>query len=322
MSSLKSPQKFVSFALLLGLSACSDATQFTERSLPYTLDAIAEEESPQGMERGESSLDPAETSSSEGEEIEPLIVYEGQIDPLEGEEKLAGGAPSGGSEPEDSSQSQQNQTSGGSGNKQKTADSSGSGSTGNETGGSGSTGNETGGSGSTGSIGTSSVPMLFSECVNNPQKAIIAQVYPLPEDTQKLPDFSNLMPIGDDVCITQLNITERQFTEGFPGVPELFEWFGLDMYFNVNVPSSGTYTFTLKSDDGAQLFIDGQKVVDNDGLHATKEVSANKYLSKGMHSFHIKYYQGPRYHIALELFWKVPGANNRSYIPESYLSRP
>lgn len=165
-------------------------------------------------------------------------------------------------------------------------------------------------------------PGLFQRCVDQPSHAIVARVYPLMVNTQNLPDFATLEPVGDEVCLSQLNITKRAFTEGFPGVNELIEWFGLDINFKVNVPTSGTYTLTLSSDDGSLLFIDGKPVIDNDGLHETRERSANVYLSAGQHNFHIKYFQGPRYHIALELFWKAPGASTRSYIPQNLISRP
>ncbi|NQV33026.1 MAG: hypothetical protein HQ515_10045 [Phycisphaeraceae bacterium] len=39
---------------------------------------------------------------------------------------------------------------------------------------------------------------------------------------------------------------------------------------DIVVPISGEITFYLRSDDGSQIFIDGQMVVDNDGLHGTE----------------------------------------------------
>ncbi len=163
---------------------------------------------------------------------------------------------------------------------------------------------------------------LFSLCADMPKNAIVAQVYPLQVNTNNLPDFASLTPVGEDICLEQLNISKRAFTEGFPEVEQLIEWFGLDINFKVEVPASGTYTFTLSSDDGSLLFIDNNSVINNDGLHEVKEKSAAVYLTKGSHTVHIKYFQGPRYHIALELFWKVPGAASRSYIPTALMSRP
>ena len=152
-------------------------------------------------------------------------------------------------------------------------------------------------------------------------KAIISQLYQLPAQTNKLPDFSTMTAVGD-VCVSQLNIADRDFTQGFPGVSEIFEWFALDMRFKVTIAAAGNYQFFLNSDDGSIMEVDGSKVIDNDGTHSQKEVSGSKYLAAGVHDFHVKYYQGPRTRIALELFWKTPGSNNKVYIPARVMSRP
>lgn len=329
MLSIKRVNRFVPLGLLLGLTGCSDATQFTEKTQAYSLDAAND---PYAIKQ-DTSLDPTANTKTEStpdvvtnEATHDGIVYEGSLEDTKNQE-----APKEPSAPEilASNDTQSGQTASNSGSEGapvavSTTSSGGSNGTSEGTIGGGSGTGSTPASTSTdpSEPQTSPAPMLFSDCVSNPSQAIVAQVYELPVNTSKLPDFSKLIPAGDDVCLPQLNISERIFSEGFPGVPDLFEWFGLDINFKVEVPSSGNYSFTLKSDDGAILYIDGQKIVDNDGTHATKEVTATKNLSKGFHSFHIKYYQGPRYHIALELFWKTPGALERSYIPEAYLSRP
>lgn len=163
-------------------------------------------------------------------------------------------------------------------------------------------------------------PTLFADCEESPEKAIVADLFQLPEGSRRLPDFSTLNSLRT-VCLSQLNIKDRQFTEGFPGVEELFEWFALDMKFQVNAPKKGNYDFTLLSDDGAIVYIDGLKVIDNDGLHAVLEKKARVFLEAGQHEFHVSYYQGPRVRIALELYWKVPGTSSKVYIPASAISR-
>jgi hypothetical protein len=162
---------------------------------------------------------------------------------------------------------------------------------------------------------------IFSECSAHPDKSIVSQLYQLPSQTSKLPDFSTMVPVGD-VCVGALNIADRDFTQGFPGVSDIFEWFALDMHFKVTVPAGGNYQFFLNSDDGSILYIDGVKVIDNDGTHSQIEKSGSKQLAAGVHDFQVKYYQGPRTRIALELFWKTPGSNNKVYVPASVMSRP
>ncbi|HYX31568.1 MAG TPA: PA14 domain-containing protein [Oligoflexus sp.] len=161
---------------------------------------------------------------------------------------------------------------------------------------------------------------LFADCEDSPDKGIVAELFELPANTSRLPDFQTLSSLRT-VCLSQLNIQDRQFSEGFPGVENLFEWFALDMKFNVNVPRNGIYEFSLVSDDGAILWIDNAQIINNDGLHEVTEKKARIYLEAGSHAFRVAYYQGPRWRIALELFWKIPGASTRTYIPANAISR-
>lgn len=132
-------------------------------------------------------------------------------------------------------------------------------------------------------------------------KELTGNVYFLPEDTSKLPDFSRLTPVGK-VYASSLNIPERHFDQGFPGISDRFEWFALayDGSFIVNKP--GRYVFTIKSDDGSKLYIDGNLVINNDGVHPTSEHQVTVDLSSGTHTIRVEYFQGPRYYITLQLF--------------------
>lgn len=188
------------------------------------------------------------------------------------------------------------------------------------TGGSTNPGDNTGGTGGTG--GTTNPPGdVFGACDQNQDYNIVAQLYKLPETTTRLPDFSTMNSLGD-VCVSQLNIADRSFTQGFPGVSNIFEWFALDMRFKLTVTKAGNYQFFVNSDDGSILSINGAVVVDNDGTHSQQEKSGSTYLGVGVHDVQVRYYQGPRDRIALELFWKVPGSNSKVYVPKSAMARP
>lgn len=58
----------------------------------------------------------------------------------------------------------------------------------------------------------------------------------------------------------------------------------------LNVPADGIYTFSLLSDDGSILNIDGDKVIDNDFGHSPREISGQKALKKGLHKLHARYF--------------------------------
>jgi alpha-L-fucosidase len=58
----------------------------------------------------------------------------------------------------------------------------------------------------------------------------------------------------------------------------------------ITVPGEDLYLFGLTSDDGASLWIDGELVVDNDGLHVPVEKSGSVALGAGAHAITIEYF--------------------------------
>lgn len=162
---------------------------------------------------------------------------------------------------------------------------------------------------------------LFKECEKAPSSKFVAKLYRLPEGTPNLPDFASLSSIKE-ICLNQLDIKPRRFEDGFPGVDNLIEWFALDIHFDLTIAEEGDYSFRLNSDDGSILYADGQVVINNDGLHDVGSKDGTVHLKPGLHHFNVGYYQGPRFNIALELYWKKPGASGESYLPLDIVSRP
>ena len=131
------------------------------------------------------------------------------------------------------------------------------------------------------------------------------QIYYLDEGTDHLPDFSHLQPHGT-ISTTVLNVPVQSFEVGFPGVTDRFEWFAIDYRGTFAVPAPGSYRFRLTSDDGSRLLIDGQQVIDNDGIHGENAVEGTAELTEGAHSIEVQYFQGPRYEVELMLEWARP----------------
>ncbi len=144
--------------------------------------------------------------------------------------------------------------------------------------------------------------------------ALKGNIYILEPNTNKLPDFTHLKSIGQ-IYATNLNITPRSFDEGFPGVTGHYEWFAIDYKGTFPINEPGEYKFRLTSDDGSILFIDGKKVIDNDGIHspATKQGSID--LKKGIHNIRIQYFQGPAFEIALVLEIQKQGQHYEIFNP-------
>lgn len=101
---------------------------------------------------------------------------------------------------------------------------------------------------------------------------------------QKLPDFSKLEvhrsgPIEDNLIQLKFDDYKNNYGVVFDG--------------KLNALVAGDYTFSLASDDGAQLSVDGKVVIDNDGIHpATTICNGRVHLATGTHDLHVEYFQG------------------------------
>jgi hypothetical protein len=71
------------------------------------------------------------------------------------------------------------------------------------------------------------------------------------------------------------------------------------------VEKAGKYTFYLRSDDGSQLFIDGKRVINNDGVHGTVQKAVTLNLSAGEHDIELRYFERSGSQ-TLQLDWRGP----------------
>jgi hypothetical protein len=105
------------------------------------------------------------------------------------------------------------------------------------------------------------------------------------------------------------DIPERQQAEGFPGITARATWFMIEYTGVFTVSHDGTYEFRLHSDDGSYLFIDGAKVINNDGKHKPESRVGSIRLASGEHQLKILYAQTTD-RMALQLFVRVPGGGD------------
>ena len=113
---------------------------------------------------------------------------------------------------------------------------------------------------------------------------------------------------------SSFNIPMTPFTEGFPGI-DRDEWFAILYSGKFTVSTAGLHHFRLASDDGSILAIDGEEVVDNDGQHGPLVKRGELDLSAGEHSFELRYFQGPRVFVSLQLWVTPPGQAERLFGP-------
>ncbi|WP_219341688.1 PA14 domain-containing protein [Nevskia soli] len=132
------------------------------------------------------------------------------------------------------------------------------------------------------------------------------RIYDLPANTSKLPDFRRLTPVGT-IYTSSLNVWPQSFTQGFPGITDRYEWFGIEYTGKIYVEKPGTYRFSILSDDGARLRLNNKTVLSNDGQHGPTAVSSGATLTRGVYEIAVEYFQGPRFSVALVLGVAAPG---------------
>ncbi len=100
-------------------------------------------------------------------------------------------------------------------------------------------------------------------------------------DWTSLPNFESYSPTksGKVYKISLREIKPRE------------DQFGISFYGFIKIEKEGEYTFYLNSDDGSKLFLNNSLLIDNDGLHGGKDVSARTFLKTGKHSIKILYFE-------------------------------
>lgn len=96
---------------------------------------------------------------------------------------------------------------------------------------------------------------------------------------KRLPRFTDLEPAGRGVTqAILLGLTEKggDFARVFRGY--------------LNIDEAGEYVFYVASDDGSDLYLDGERIVNNDGIHASREKSGTVRLDRGLHLVRVEYF--------------------------------
>ena len=166
-------------------------------------------------------------------------------------------------------------------------------------------------------------PGIFGDSIPV-SNGLVGKVFLLPDTTRSLPDFDTLTPEDTRLYANEINVPWQKWTAGFPGLRDRFEWFGIEYTGSFKPQKAGLYMFKLISDDGSKLFIDDKLVINNDGLHTEWAARDTLFLSNDIHTIRLDYFQGPRYDLALQLYWHlgdsaekiVPGKDFVLYPPK------
>ncbi len=123
-----------------------------------------------------------------------------------------------------------------------------------------------------------------------------------------LPDFKSLTPVKSGTA-TKIDLSPRVNTDNM----------GLVFDGYINIATEGEYTFYTTSDDGSRLWIDGKKVVDNDGTHSSIEKSGFLCLGAGYHKIKVEYFDKTGSTDVLMAMYAGPGFTKR-FISDLYYS--
>jgi len=124
-----------------------------------------------------------------------------------------------------------------------------------------------------------------------------------------MPDFSRLTPASSGTSTT-FSLPDSN------GV----NFYALQFTGKLFIERADVYTFYTESDDGSILYIDGIRVVDNDGTHALAEASGVISLSAGLHDIVVAYFQNDGSE-ALSASWSSSTIAKET-IPETVLFAP
>lgn len=88
----------------------------------------------------------------------------------------------------------------------------------------------------------------------------------------------------------------------------------------IKAPQAGKYTFVIRSDDGARLWIDDKLIIDDWKSHAEEAHRGQIKLTKGFHDIKVEYFDA-EFMATMKLLWIFPGTQKAKIVSPSYLRK-
>ena len=116
----------------------------------------------------------------------------------------------------------------------------------------------------------------------------------------ELPRFNQLRPekIG---FVNKLSLDQIKHRE---------DYFGIFLFGFIQIDNGGDYTFYLTSDDGSELALNNQILIDNNGLHGSQTEAGKITLDDGRYPIKILYFENGGSQ-SLKLEYEGPGISRR-----------
>ena len=134
--------------------------------------------------------------------------------------------------------------------------------------------------------------------------------------------------LGAPLALDLLELSDQPYHSGIvPALHAPNEAYMGDVRTNFYVEATGVltieetdnYVIRLVSDDGARLYLDGDLLIDNDGLHGPEARDSELILEAGSYPFKVEYFQGGG-GAALSVQWAKHGDDGFSVIPPETFS--
>jgi hypothetical protein len=112
-----------------------------------------------------------------------------------------------------------------------------------------------------------------------------------------------------------VNTTNAPFTPNF-----VRDYFGVRVTGSITIPTTGTWTFTLGSDDGSSLSINKVAVLTQNNLQSFTSRSVKLSLAAGTYPFEARFFENGGQQ-GFRLSWQGPGMAAAEYVPPSAFSK-
>ncbi|MEI6713748.1 MAG: autotransporter-associated beta strand repeat-containing protein, partial [Verrucomicrobiota bacterium] len=165
------------------------------------------------------------------------------------------------------------------------------------------------------SLGSGLVTVNSSGTLSTGASSGLTARYYLPSTTPTTANFATLTALQSYIATMSPVLTTTAWTmnvgttaTAFPSPVNVSGTLFSSYYSGkINIASAGSYSFSVNSDDGGMLWVDGSNVVDNNGGHAMTLKSGTVNLTSGLHDIAIGHYNSAG---GYGLQVKISGVNN------------
>lgn len=130
-------------------------------------------------------------------------------------------------------------------------------------------------------------------------------------------------PNPDNVAVETLDQLTPQAVGIVPHISldiphkEQSDQFALRFVSNLSIDNPGKYRFYLSSDDGSRLYLNGQLIIDHDGLHGMSQKYGDVKLARGRHRLVLTYFDNGGGD-GLDLQWRGPDISKQPIPAEQF----